>query len=117
MDRSIDHIVAFRLAPAGLGFGMDVRLRRTGERWVAVVELASDASSTAGRRDRRASRAAGAGGGSGGFGGEEQTAVGPSPRAALTAALAHLDASAVKALLADTALLEPSVEIAALATG
>jgi len=89
MDRPIDHIVAFRLAPAGLGFGVDVRLRRAGERWVAVVVLD----------------------------GREQTALAPSPRAALTAALATLDASAVKALLADTGLLEPSVEIAVLATG
>jgi hypothetical protein len=85
MDRTIDTAITFRLAPADLTFGVDVRLRRAGERWVAIAGIA----------------------------GREQTGVGASPRGALNASLATLDARSIRALLADTALLDPSCVIAA----
>jgi len=89
MDRSTDLAVDFTLAPAALRFAVEVRLRRSGQRWVAVVQI-----------DGRA-----------------QTGIGTTARAALTAALDSLGQLAVTVLMADPALLEPSVAIAEMATG
>jgi hypothetical protein len=89
MEHTPAGIIEFRLAPAELRVSVDVRLRRAQERWVATATIR----------------------------GERQVGLGSSPRQALKAALAALDTRAVTALLADTALLEPSVTIARISAG
>ncbi len=81
--------IGFRLEPPTLRLSVEVELRRAGERWIAMAV----------------------------FGGARQIGLGTSPRAALAAALASLDTAAVTVLLADTALLEPSIAIARIAAG
>ena len=74
--------IAFTLQPSALGHPVSVRLRRTGERWVAQLE-----------------------GSSTGVG------IGGSPRSALQAALEPLGSRVAAMLLADLGLLEPSVRV------
>jgi hypothetical protein len=90
MDRLIDPTsLEFTLAPASLPYVVDVRLRRSGERWSVIADVQ----------------------------GRTHIGIGTSPRAALTAALTPLGKRAVTLLLADTGLLEPSVTLAGLAVG
>ena len=77
--------VEFRLSAPCVPFPVDVRLRSFGERWVAVADV----------------------------GGGREIGLGPSPREALTGALRPLGDAATRELLADLALLGPSVEIMA----
>jgi hypothetical protein len=76
--------IAFTLQLASHAVTVDVQLRRSGDRWVARV------------------------GGS-----CEATAIALSPGAALAAALAPLGERAVTTLLADLALLAPSLQVVA----
>ena len=78
-------MIEFSLNAPTLDFGVEVSLRRAGERWVA----------------RAVAR------------GEERIGMAESARRALAAALTSLGASAVSALLADLGLLEPSLRLAA----
>ncbi len=89
MDQSNDLALQFTLAPAALRFSVEVRLRRAGERWIALATIQ----------------------------GQPQTGIGATPRAALAAVLDQLSTLAVTILMADTGLLEPSVAIAGMATG
>lgn len=73
--------ISFTLSPTGLGYSVRVTLRRVGPRWVARVQ------------------------GAGAVG------VGASPRAALSAVLRPLGEPAVKLLLADLGLVEPSLRL------
>ena len=73
----------FRLVAPGLGPTVEVRLGRFGDRWLAMAQI----------------------------GEEPEVAVGGTARQALEAALAPLGQRIARALLADTALLAPSVEI------
>ena len=81
--------VAFRLAAPGLGYSVDVTVRGFADRWVATAAVG----------DRR------------------EVGLASSPRVALDAALGWLPAADRCALVADTSLLEPSVELASLARG
>ncbi len=77
--------VQFRLSAPALPGGAEVRLRSFGgERWVAVARID----------------------------GMSRSGVGFGPRQALSASLADLPTSTTTVLLADLALLHPSVEIA-----
>jgi hypothetical protein len=76
--------VQFRLSAPALPGGAEVRLRSFGERWVAVARID----------------------------GMSRSGLGIGPRQALSASLADLPASTTTVLLADLALLHPSVEIA-----
>ena len=76
--------VQFRLSAPALPGGAEVRLRSFGERWVAVARID----------------------------GLSRSGLGIDPRQALSASLADLPASTATVLLADLALLQPSVEIA-----
>ncbi len=78
--------LTFRLAAPTVPFGVDVTVRGFGDRWVV--------SATVG--DRR------------------ETALAATPRAALDAALRTLPPVQRRALVADTTLLAPSLELAAL---
>jgi hypothetical protein len=89
MERSSDLTVEFTLAPAALRYSVDVRLRRAGDRWIAVSRS----------------------------GNSSLTGIGTSPRAALTAALEPLGKLAMTVLMADTGLLEPSLTVAQAAAG
>ena len=80
-----DGQIQFTIQPAAPLPAVDVRMRRFGERWVAEVG-----------------------------GDRPNTALALTPRAALSAALEPLGDRAVRLLLADLSLLEPSVEIARL---
>jgi hypothetical protein len=82
-----DGQIQFTLSPVAPLPGIEVRMRRFGERWVA--------------------QASGAG--------SPNVGVATTPRAALAAALAPLGERAARVMLADLSLLEPSIEIAALA--
>lgn len=73
----------FALAVPGLGPTVEIRLGRFGDRWLAVARIGDD----------------------------PEVAVGGTARQALEAALAPLGPRIASALLADTALLAPSVEI------
>ena len=73
----------FRLVAPGLGPTVEVRLGRFGDRWLAVAQI----------------------------GEEPEVALGGTARQALEAALAPLGPRIARALLADTALLAPSIEI------
>ena len=86
-DVAMNHrpTVEFTLPSPGSGGPLDVRMRRTGERWAVSVT-----------------------------GESETTAIALSARQALAAALAPLGEPAVKQLLADLRLLEPSCRIVAL---
>jgi hypothetical protein len=75
--------VTFRLEPDALGSPVEGSISRVDGRWVAR----SDALGRAG------------------------VGLGPTPRAALAAALAPLGPSAISVLLADVALLGPSVDL------
>ncbi|MDP8905138.1 MAG: hypothetical protein M3N29_07465 [Chloroflexota bacterium] len=74
-------VISFTLSPPGLGFAVDVRLRRAGDRWVAQVA------------------------------GQSVLGVAASAGAALQAALAPLGSSATAVLLADVGLLGPSFDV------
>jgi hypothetical protein len=76
-----------RLASDHLGLDGEIRLRQLDGRWLAVAE----------------------------FGGEPEVGIGPTPRAALAAALATLGDRAAEALMADPQLLGLSVAIRQLA--
>ena len=76
-----------RLAPVLLDYDVDVRLRTDGDRWIANATVNGVAC----------------------------LGLGPTPRAALTAALGSLPDEDVTLLLADTMLLAPSIEVARLA--
>lgn len=73
----------FTLVAPGLGPTVEIRLGRAGDRWVAVAQI----------------------------GDEPEVSLGGTARQALEAALAPLGPRIARALLADTALLAPSVEI------
>jgi hypothetical protein len=73
----------FRLTAPSLDFWVDVRLRSFGERWIAAAEI----------------------------GGELEIGLASSARQALAASLASLGASARTALLADPALVVPSLAV------
>jgi hypothetical protein len=77
--------IDFHLSPPTLAFEVHLRLRQVRERWVAESVV----------------------------GQERSVGLGPSPRAALVAALEPLGGSAVGVLLADLGLLPPSLEIVA----
>lgn len=79
-DRVYGPDVTFRLRAAHLDFWVDVRLRRSDERWVAVANI----------------------------GGENEVGLGGDPPSALSAALSSLGPMAITALRADPALLAPS---------
>jgi len=81
-----DGQIQFTLSPVAPLPAVEVRMRRFGERWVAQAGSASP-----------------------------NVGVASTPREALAAALAPLGERAVRLLLADLSLLEPSIEIAALA--
>jgi hypothetical protein len=70
-------------APGRLDFAVTVRLARFGDRWLAVAEIAD----------------------------EPEVGLGRTARQALEAALASLGDHAARALLADTALLQASLDI------
>jgi hypothetical protein len=70
----------------GQASDVPVRLRRVGERWTALAQIA----------------------------GQRSVGVGASPRAALEASLQPLDPGAARSCLADLALLRPSIELARL---
>jgi hypothetical protein len=72
-----------RLSAPTLDFWVDVTLRSFGERWIAAAEI----------------------------GGEVEIGLGASARQALTASLVSLGKRARACLLADTALLAPSVAL------
>lgn len=76
--------VQFHLAAPAYPLGVPVRMRSFGERWVAVARIDE----------------------------EPQWGLGVNARQALGAALTSLPASTRTALLADLALLHPSVQIA-----
>ena len=76
--------VNFRLGSAELGLDVAVRLRELDGRWLAVAE----------------------------FGPEPEVGIGPTPRAALAAALATLGRRTAAALMADPELFGVSVELA-----
>ena len=78
-------VVEFSLSPMGVAQPIDIRLRRLGPRWVAEVSSPSPS-----------------------------TGLGLTARDALTAALQPLGDVAVRALMADLGLLEPSVAVAAM---
>lgn len=77
MNRRTAPDLQFRLSAPSLSFWVDVRLRCFGDRWIAVAQLA----------------------------GVQELGLGATARQALTAALEPLGRSAVRALLADLALL------------
>ena len=79
--------LTFRLAAPTVPFAVDVTVRGFGDRWAV--------SATVGAR--------------------RETGLAATPSAALDAALRALPAAQRRALVADTALLAPSVELAALA--
>jgi hypothetical protein len=81
-----DGQIQFTIEPAAPLPSIDVRMRRFGERWVAEVG-----------------------------GGLPTIGMALTPRDALNAALEPLGDRAVRLLMADLSLLEPSIEIAALA--
>lgn len=81
--------IEFRLSTPALDFWVDVRLRSFGERWIAAAEI----------------------------GGEIEIGLGSSAPQALTASLASLGESARAGLLADSALLAPSLAIVESAHG
>lgn len=81
--------IQFRLAASALPRGVHVRMRSFGERWVAVARI----------------------------GEERQWGLGVTARQALGAALSSLPASTRTALVADLALLRPSIDIAQQAVG
>lgn len=85
MDRQ-PHLVSAntRLTCEALGLDVEIRLRQMDGRWLAVAD----------------------------FGAEPEVGIGPTPRAALSAALATLGARAAASLLADPQLLGLSVAIA-----
>jgi hypothetical protein len=87
MNGSTATSMQFRLAPASLGYDVEVRLRTDGDRWIANATVR----------------------------GEGRLGLGATPRAALTAALGALPDRDVTLLLADTMLLAPSIEVARLA--
>lgn len=76
-----------RLASDQLGLDVEIRLRQLDGRWLAVAE----------------------------FGGEPGVGIGPTPRAALAAALATLGDRAAAVLMADPQLLGLSVAVRQLA--
>lgn len=73
----------FRLSAPSLDFWVDVTLRSFGERWIAAAEID----------------------------GEVEIGLGASARQALTASLASLGERARALLLADVALLAPSIAV------
>jgi hypothetical protein len=83
------HLVSLntRLACEQLGLDVEVRLRHLEGRWLAVAQ----------------------------FDGEPEVGIGPTPRAALVAALATLSDRAAAALLADPQLLGLSLAVRQLA--
>jgi hypothetical protein len=74
----------FSLASPGGGETVDVRMRAGGDRWIATATA----------------------------GAASNTAIAPTARLALAAALAFLPEATVRALLADVALYGPSAELA-----
>ena len=78
-------VIEFSLTSPGLTSRVDVRLRRLGPRWVAEVACP-----------------------------EPSTGLGNSARLALAAALQPLGDLAMRALMADLGLLEPSVAVLAI---
>jgi hypothetical protein len=86
MDVLVATTVQFRLAPSALSYCVDVRLRRVGDRWIAVAEMR----------------------------GASQVGLGVTARAALAAALMSLPDAETRMLLADTTLFGASAEIAVL---
>lgn len=76
-----------RVASDQLGLDVEIRLRQLDGRWLAVAE----------------------------FGGEPEVGIGPTPRAALAAALATLGDRAAAVLMADPQLLGLSVAVRQLA--
>ena len=80
-----DGQIQFTLTPVAPLPAVEVRMRRYGERWVAQAGTASPI-----------------------------VGVASSPREALAAALVPLGEDAVRLMLADLALLEPSVDVAQL---
>ncbi len=76
--------IEFTIAASGVGLTVDVQLRDAGDRWVARVTAPPDRA---------------------------QIALGRSPSDALASALAPFGSHAVKRMLADTALLDPSVRV------
>lgn len=81
--------IRFRLSPVIVPFAVDLELRRSGTRWVAVARI----------------------------GGCAQTGLAATARAALAASLATVSAPHRTALLADPALLAPSRELIAQEAG
>ena len=79
----------FTLSAPTLRLRVDVRLRRSGDRWVARADA----------------------------GGTRQVGLAESPGKALAASLAPLGRTAVTVLLADLGLLEPSLRVAAVEAG
>ena len=75
--------VEFRLASDELGIEVAIRLRQLDGRWLAVAD----------------------------FGGQPEVGIGPTPRAALVAALATLPERAATALMADPQLFGLSIAI------
>ena len=78
-----DGQIQFTLTPAAPLPAVEVRMRRFGERWVAEADCASP-----------------------------NVGVACSPREALAAALAPLGEWAIRRLMADLSLLQPSIEVA-----
>jgi hypothetical protein len=79
--------VNFRLAARHLGLDVGVRLRRLGDRWLAVAD----------------------------FEGEPEVGIGATARTALSAALSSLGPRAATALLADPTLLGVSADLRGIA--
>jgi hypothetical protein len=76
--------LSVRLAPPSLDFWVDVRLRQFGDRWIAAADIA----------------------------GSHEIGLGSSARQALVASLSPLGPRARGLLMADTALLAPSMTLA-----
>lgn len=83
MNPPFGQVIRFRLGSSALSDAVDVALRRVGDRWVAVADIA----------------------------GHRQTGLGVTPGGALAASLGQLSAEHRTALLADPALLGPSREL------
>ena len=79
--------VTAHLASADLGIDVEIRLRQLDGRWLAVAD----------------------------FDGDPEVGIGPTPRAALEASLATLGKRAATMLMADPALLGPSLALRELA--
>lgn len=82
-------VTGFRLSPPSHGVTVDVELRVSGDRWIAAA--------TVGR--------------------SREVGIGSTAGQALAASLGALPDPVRRALLADLALLEPSVEVARIAVG